>query len=171
MGYASHEGKAFAIGELLRLERDPEFFLDVGAGAGSWHEAVKPWFLQSKWIALEAWEPYITRFCLPERYSLVIPGDVRKISIPQVDVVIMGDVLEHMSKEDAVKVWEKAVDAAWQLVILSIPVVHYPQGHVHDNPYQEHVKDDWSHEEVMDTFSGIKRHVIGSTVGTYVRPR
>ena len=168
MGYASNEGKAFAIGELMKLHKDPEFFLDIGAGAGSWLEAVRPWFLQSKWMAIEAWKPYVERFCLPDRYAAVFTGDARNLSFPQVDVVIMGDVLEHMTKEDAVTVWKKARDSSWQLTILSIPVVHYPQGHVHDNPYQEHVKDDWTHEEVMDTFEGIKRCQLGSVVGTYV---
>lgn len=167
IGYASNEGKAFAIGELLCLERDPEFFLDIGAGAGSWLEAVKPWFLQSKWIAVEAWKPYIERFCLPDRYNLVIPGDAREVAFPNVDVVILGDVLEHVTKEEAVAIWEKARGAAWHRVILSIPIIHYPQGHVHDNPWQEHVKDDWTHEEVMDTFKGIRRHRVGEVVGTY----
>lgn len=171
MGYASNQGKAFAIGELLKLEPDPEFFLDIGAGAGSWLEAVKPWFLESKWMAIEAWKPYVERFCLPDRYAAVFEGDARKMSFPSVDVVIMGDVLEHMIKEEAVKVWDKACDSAWQLVILSIPVIHYPQGHVHENPWQEHVKDDWSHEEVMDTFKDITRFQLNSVVGTYVARR
>lgn len=152
----------------MKLHKDPEFFLDIGAGAGSWKEAVNPWFLDSKWIALEAWKPYVDRFCLWERYKMVIEGDAREKPFPQVDVVIMGDVLEHMTKEEALDVWIKARNSSWQATILSIPVIHYPQGHVHDNPYQEHVKDDWTHEEVMDTFKGITDSKVGSTVGTYI---
>jgi len=171
VGYASNEGKAFAIGQLMRLEPDPQFFLDIGAGAGSWLEAVRPWFLNSKWLAIEAWKPYIDRFCLPDRYSVAFEGDARTHPFPAVDVCIMGDVLEHMTKEEAVEVWAKAREAAWQMCILSIPVIHYPQGHVHENPYQEHVKDDWTHEEVMDTFEGISACQVGSVVGTYVARR
>jgi hypothetical protein len=167
-GYASHEGKAFAIGQLLRLEKDPHFFLDIGAGAGSWMEAVRPWFLHSKWMALEAWDPYIQRFCLWERYRMVLHGDARTLGFPQADVTILGDVLEHMTKEEAILVWKKARVASRQATILSIPVIHYPQGHVHDNPFQEHVKDDWTHEEVMDTFEDVKASQVGETVGTYV---
>lgn len=152
----------------MRSKKDPEHFLDIGAGAGSWLEAVKPWFLESKWIALEAWKPYIDRFCLWDRYQMVIEGDAREKPFPEVDAVIMGDVLEHVTKEEAILIWEKARKASRQLTILSIPVIHYPQGHVHDNPYQEHVKDDWSHEEVMDTFKGIYDSKVHTVVGTYV---
>ena len=167
MGYASHEGKAFAIGVLQKLDPSPEVFLDLGAGAGSWMEAVRPWFLDSRWLAMEVWADYVTRFCLPERYDLTLPLDIRTAAFPQSDVVIMGDVLEHMTKPEALDVWARAREAARLAVILSVPIIHYPQGHVHGNPFQEHLHH-WNTSEILRDLDGITDHIEGETVGTFV---
>ena len=170
MGYASHEGKAWVVEHLRSLPQEPEVFLDLGAGAGSWMEALKPWFLESRWLAMEVWLPYIDRFALRERYDLVIPGDIRKMTFPDADVVIMGDVLEHMSIPDALEVWGRARCAARMGVVTSIPIVDYHQGHVHGNPFQTHVVPDWSTERVLSPIPGITEHTAGEVVGTFWAP-
>lgn len=165
MGYAALHGKAWVIQRLQDLHR-PESFVDLGAGAGSWLDAVKPWFLESKWIAVEAWPAYCERFSLYTRYDLVIREDVRVGSWPSTDVAIMGDLLEHMTERESLEVWDKAQARSHNLV-LSIPIVHYPQDDVHGNPFQKHVDEDWSHERVMDTFRGITAHKLYDVVGVY----
>jgi hypothetical protein len=170
VGFASHEGKAWAVQNLLELERKPEHFLDIGAGAGSWMEAVRPWFLESKWLAIEVWEPYVKQFCLWERYKFVATADARYTPFPQVDVCILGDVLEHMSESDSIDVWNKARAAARQAVIMSSPVVHYEQGHVHGNPFQEHLQPDLNVATILKNYDGITNFVKGETVGTFWAP-
>lgn len=176
MGYASHEGKAFAIDLLLQWADhktpgcgpDTELvFLDLGAGAGSWMEAIRPWFLKSKWIAVEVWQPYVDQFCLPERYHLVTTGDIRDMRFPIVDVVILGDVLEHMTKEEARKVWDSAIASARVGVFMSTPIIEYHQGHVHGNPYQEHVITDWDVESIKADLPGIDVYEQGETCGIF----
>lgn len=172
MGYAALEGKAWVVDHLTYYDPkdSPEVFLDLGAGAGSWLDSVKPWFIDSRWIAVEVWEPYIDRFCLRDRYDVVMSADIRNIPFPQVDVIFMGDVLEHMTEDEAKAVWDKARLAARKKVFTSIPIVHYEQGHVHDNPYQEHITPDWTHKKVKEAFSGIADSFLGETVGVYMAP-
>ena len=43
------------------------------------------------------------------------------------DLVIFGDVLEHMTEEDAVKLWNKVSKQA-RAAIIAIPIIQYPQG-------------------------------------------
>jgi hypothetical protein len=72
-----------------------------------------------------------------------------------------------MTKEEAVAIWQSISKQA-RYAIISIPIVHYPQGHEHGNPYEEHVKDDWTTEEVLKTFSNITIHKAHNVVGVFV---
>ena len=83
------------------------------------------------------------------------------------DVAFAGDVLEHMSKEDAVSVVDKVLKVSKYLMI-NIPIIHYPQGESHGNPYEEHIKDDWSHGEMLSTFPQIIKSKPSRRVGVYM---
>lgn len=131
----------------------PDKVLDVGAGAGKYGKMLKSFGgLYNPIVdAVEVWTPYVDQFGLRDLYDTVYVEDIRQFTpddFEEYDLVIFGDVLEHMSKEDAVAVWNKVNKGA----LISIPIIHYPQGHYEGNPYEEHVKDDWSVEEVLDTF-------------------
>jgi hypothetical protein len=53
-------------------------------------------------------------------------------------------------------------------VVISIPIHHCPQGAWGGNPYEIHVKDDWTHQEVMESFPGIKQFLKKTkTIGVY----
>jgi len=130
--------------------------LDIGAGSGTYYRLITDAGIAKnvEWIAIEAWKPYIEKFNLRSKYSKVINEDVRKIdwkSFRNIDVAIAGDVLEHMTKDEALEVVDHLLNIS-KTVIISIPVVHYPQDAVEGNPFEVHVKDDWSHQEVLDTW-------------------
>ena len=143
----SDNTNVYAIVQLLD-ELRPASVLDVGAGAGKYGDLVRQVLPDSYVDAIEVWEPYIDEYLLNHTYRNIIIADVRTVDIGPYDLVIFGDVLEHMTKEESIKVFNKVTGS----VIISIPIVHYPQGHSHGNPYEEHIKDDWSVAEVLDTF-------------------
>lgn len=147
---------------------DPAAMLDVGAGAGTYAHLFAQHFPGCRRTGIEVWGPYVDRFGLRELYHDLIVADVRDLDpLPAADVVICGDVLEHMSADEAVKVWDRARAAARQAAFLSIPVIHYPQGDLEGNPHEVHVVDDWTHERVLDTFPGIGESWTGQIVGVY----
>ena len=120
--------------------------------------------------AVEVWKPYIDEFDLVSRYNIVHLTDIRgwkDEQFAEYDVVIFGDVLEHMTKTEALRVWDAASTATHAAI--AIPVVTYVQGPLHDNPYEEHVKDDWTHEEVVSTFTGITDSQAFTITGAYWR--
>lgn len=95
------------------------------------------------------------KYKLNERYSSVVGCDARTLdwkTLGRYDVALAGDVLEHMTNEEAVTLVDGILTFCNTLII-SIPVIHYPQGPYEGNPYEEHVKDDWTHEEMMTTWS------------------
>jgi len=148
-------------------ELSPKRVLDVGTGAGKFYDICKSVDPEIIIDGIEAWEPYVYEFNLKDRYNNFFLKDAREHTDFNYDLVIFGDVIEHMSEEDALALWDKAVSGA-KNVLLQIPTVHYPQ-HVEEggNPYQEHVVDDWSVDRVMLFFSHIYDFKVfqGSTSG------
>lgn len=83
-----------------------------------------------------------------------------------IDLTLYGDILEHMTKEEAQDVMDKTL-ATSRLVMVSIPVVHYPQEEVEGNPYEVHVKDDWSHQEFCTSFPNVLTAFVHDHIGVY----
>jgi hypothetical protein len=103
-------------------------------------------------------------------YNTVINDDVRKLDwdmFNPVDLVIMGDVLEHMTKEESIKIVNGVMSVS-RYGIISIPIKHWPQDAIGGNPFEIHVKDDWSHEEVMDTFGKYITKFRAKKIGVYL---
>lgn len=180
MPYSSSEGKDWIIERVLgALDGAPARFhegdrlaprlLDVGAGSGTYAEllaAARPRRLLPYMTAIEVHAPYVERFGLRHLYDEVVIGDAREIEFPQADVVVLGDVLEHMPLADAVAAWGKARRAASTAVLASLPVVPWPQGECEGNPHEAHVET-WTHERVMGELCGIRECWRGAQIGCY----
>lgn len=164
MGTSHPESRPWAIKKILSVK--PRFILDVGAGSGTYADALHASSYNGAIDAVEVWGNSIQKYHLKRKYRVVYNDDIRNFKNFDYDVVIFGDVLEHMSKEDAVAVWQKTAAQA-DYALIAIPIVDYHQGEIDGNPYEEHVKDDWTHEEVLDTFSNITASWTGDVVGAY----
>src|SRR4051794_4595345 len=84
--------------------------LDVGAGMGTYESFRTP---GQTWIGLEVWAPYVEAYDLGRKYDELLTCDVRAVdwsALAPLDLVICGDVLEHMTKDEALAVIEKALD-------------------------------------------------------------
>lgn len=154
------------------IKTNPKKILDMGPGRGTYHTLLKDVLPDTCFEAVEVWGPYVSDFELDKKYSKVIVSDVRYVNLNLLghyDLIICGDILEHMTKEDAVTLVERLLDHCTTLYV-SIPTVHYPQGTSRKNPYERHVKDDWSHSEMLDTFKDLivdSLHLEGKVVSTY----
>lgn len=165
MPYSAHEGKSWVIETLRASPPPPVSILDVGSGGGSWLDALRPWFPGARYTAVEIYEPYLGKFDLRDRYHEVVVADIRDIEIPRNDVIILGDVLEHMPEADAIDVWDRSL-LACRLLFASIPLGEYPQGPSHGNAHEEHVAT-WDDRSIMRAFKGIGPRFIGDVVGVY----
>ena len=168
MGTSHPETKPWVIERILACNAGR--VLDVGAGAGNWLDALRGAGYDGEVYALEVWQPYIEQFQLDGRYDGVYVDDVRTLTRADFggfDVVILGDVLEHMTKAEAQAVWELAQEA--RHAAIAIPIVHYCQGALNGNPFEEHVKPDWSHEEVLEAFPGISESRVFTITAAYWR--
>lgn len=164
MPYSDLESKPWTITQITWL--NPETILDVGPGAGVYAEMLRP-LTDAHITGYEAWEPYIYQFRLLKKYDAITLGDIREAKHFKYDVVILGDIIEHMSEADAVALWERISREA-KAAVISIPIIHYPQGAEHGNPYEIHVEEDWNTERILKAFPGINNYKEFPIVGVYV---
>lgn len=151
MGISSKQGKPETLKWITENKDNINSILDIGAGSGTYYKllsTIKPF----KWSAIEAWKSYIEEFNLEKMYDVVYNEDVRNFVWKEnYNLVIAGDILEHMNKADAEILVEKILNHTDTLII-SIPITHMPQEAINENPFEFHVKDDWTHQEVQSTW-------------------
>jgi len=165
MPYSDPDNKAVAAEWLSEIQ--PVTVLDVGPGAGAYGQIARTISSVGRVDAVEAWEPYLAEFGLRNLYDNVFVEDVRDRQDFTYDVVIFGDVLEHMTKEDALRIYELArIQAKW--ILFSIPIIHLPQGAYAGNPFEIHVHDNWTHEEILDWFPNVERFETFRVTGIYL---
>ena len=145
----------------------PRRVIDVGPGSGTYGRIVRDVAPEATLIGVEVWEPYIDEFALRSIYDEIVIVDAREFTDWESDLVIFGDVLEHMAESDALKLWE-AASASASKILMSIPIIHYPQCAEHGNPFEVHVVEDWSHDRVLDTFPGITEYECYAVTGAYL---
>jgi hypothetical protein len=163
MPYSAEEGKA-QIREWVS-ELAPKSVLDIGPGAGTYAKLLDGLGIERK-ACIEIFEPYVDRFQLRALYDEVIVADARRARYPDVDLVIFGDVLEHMTQREAQLCWREAESCARLGAIISIPVIPYPQGECEGNQHEAHVET-WSHSRVMETFEWITESHTYTEIGIY----
>lgn len=143
--------------------------LDIGVGEGTYFNILSPYLENTKWSGIEAWEPYIKKYELRQKYEILINKDVRQINFaegPSYDLAIFGDVLEHMTKLEA-QTLIKTITPKTNLMIISIPIIDFPQDIIAGNPFEKHVKDNWSHKEVLESFPNIISAFVHEFIGVY----
>mgnify|MGYP006302639655 CR=1 FL=1 len=123
--------------------------LDVGSGSGKYGK-----IFQGKYNyvidAVEVFKPYIVKYKLHENYNNVYNIDLRNFDWPKgkYSLVIMGDVFEHLTVEDAQKFLNKSekLDAN---VIIQLPF-KLTQGKIQNNTFERHLQPDLT-ENIMKT--------------------
>lgn len=153
--------------------------LDVGPGSGNYYDlfngrgeyASDVTIPVGEWVAVEIYEPYIEYFHLNNKYSKIIISDIYDIDWEELgnfDIVFLGDVLEHMEESRGIEVIRKSVQhALW--VVISLPIVDYPQGPSYGNVHETHVeqykperlREILSEYDLLDSFEG-------EVVGVYI---
>ena len=146
-------------------ERPIKRILDVGAGCGTYSDLLNPALPIEQFDAVEAWAPYIGQYNLHHKYDIVVPTDVRLLSpvnLNNYDLIIFGDVLEHMPKMDALKlIYSLHFPTA---IAICIPVLHLEQGEVNGNPYEVHkMENHWTFDEMDATL----KLMLHEAPGTY----
>lgn len=138
--------------------------LDVGACNGKWFDLVGDYLTMD---AIEIWMPNIQKYELAKKYRMVMCSDIINTNYIFYDLIIFGDVLEHMSVSEAQKIIEYARPRCKDMLI-SIPFM-YEQGIKNGNPYEIHVQDDLTPELFEQRYPGFKPIFMSDNYAYYVK--
>lgn len=166
MPSSNPENKRWVLKKIKEI--NPKTVLDVGTGEGHYLEFIKS-FVDSNIIVdgIEVWEPYVEAFNLKDRYDNLFVEDAREFNNYAYDLVILGDVLEHMIESDAVDLWNKISKQA-KYAIISIPIIHHPQDAYGGNPWEVHHEEDWNTNRVLNKFHSIIEYKEFEVTGSFV---
>jgi len=164
---SSRDGKAWIVERLM--DEMPSRVLDIGAGCGTYAQLFRARWPGSHWTAVEVWEPYIAMYKLREQYDVVIIADARtwEPGEGRYGVAFLGDVLEHMTREEARALLDR-MRAVADIVVVSIPIIHYPQGPLFGNPHEIHVEEDWTHAKVCEQLGPPTECLLDGVIGAYI---
>jgi len=140
--------------------------LDIGAGIGTYSSLLQ----EGKYVnmdCVEAWETYITTYDLTSKYRQVFQGDVTTLNInfSEYDLIILGDVLEHIEMSKAQELVSKMSHCD---VIVAIPF-ESEQGIHFDNPFEIHLQADLTFINFFEKFNNFYPLCVRHDYGVFVR--
>lgn len=196
MAFSSSEGKLFFTDWLIQmfLKNQVRRVLDVGAGAGIYGKLVREAWDEANAInqkfnfvnlegsihieAVEIFEPYVERFELHKIYDKIHCHDVLLIVQDSeiYDLVIFGDVLEHMTTDEGIQVWNMFKEKS-KFLYLSIPCKipdkSWSEGYEQqpneweENKYEQHLYN-WTYDEILISLGPFLWQVPLPTVVTMI---
>ena len=137
--------------------------LDVGACDGVWSNILSEWYTMD---AVEVWEPNVEKYHLMDKYRAVICSPIQDWKYEHYGLVLFGDVIEHMTVEDAQKVLTYAKEHS-DMVIVAVPFL-FKQDAIYGNPYERHIQDDLTHQLFLERYPDFTPIVLFPNYGYYV---
>lgn len=126
--------------------------LDVGACDGVWCDLLGDYLNMD---AIEIFPANYLNLLSKGSYEHVYFGDVRymEYNYGVYDIIIFGDVIEHMKVEDAQEVLRYAYPRCEDMIV-SVPW-KYPQGEIYGNKWERHIQDDLTPEIFEQRYPGL----------------
>jgi hypothetical protein len=171
------------------LEKQPKTILDVGIGFGklgflareyleTWKDRVHPKSWEVKIHGIEAWEPYTTLPWIKTVYNDVYPGEVQRWcadyevagayqGVDGYDLIVAGDVIEHLPKDEAVRALKTLLKACKGSVVVNLPLgAAWLNNQIVDgNAYEKH-RSAWEAGDLQQLVGAevVSQHVWGSSI-------
>lgn len=139
--------------------------LDVGAGEGTYYKLLNYWFINMD--AVEVFKPNIKNYKLEKKYKNVYNCDIRDFEYDFYDIIIFGDIIEHLDIKEAQEVLKYAYDRCSEMIV-AVPFM-CEQGIAEDNVYEIHKQPDLTPENVLERYPMLKLLYKNDLYGYYVK--
>lgn len=144
--------------------------LDIGAGCGTYSDLIRGYGY--KMDAVEIWEPYINQYGLKNKYGWVYEENVLKMPLDVLgayDFYILGDVLEHLSVEDAEWLM-KFLKFAGKQYLVAVPYV-MEQGEYEGNVHEIHLQPDLTPDIMAERYPDLELLYGNNFYGYYTNKK
>lgn len=145
------EGKEFISGWIRAKFHKGATCLDVGSCDGNWQSRLGDYLIMD---AVEIWQANIDYHKLNDRYRECWCKDIADFEYEHYDLILFGDVIEHMSVEQAQKAIEYARTRCKEMII-AVPFL-YRQGPMYGNQYERHIQEDLTPEIFSERYPGFE---------------
>ena len=139
--------------------------LDVGAGEGTYYDLLSDYFKNID--AVEVFKPYIDKYNLKDKYNEVFNKNIKDFKYVYYDAIIFGDIIEHLSIEEAQEVLDYAKDRCKELIV-AVPYQN-KQGIEEGNVYEIHKQDDLTPKNMLERYPMLKELYRDNNYGYYVK--
>lgn len=146
------DGKDFIVDWICKRLPECAWILDVGACDGKWADLIRAKRSDIIMDACEIFKPNAAQIL--DKYEQVFVGDIYNYFYPNksYDLVLFGDVLEHMDVWKAKDVLKYARSHVNDYII-GIPF-QYHQGPLYGNQWERHIQDDLTPEIFEQRYPG-----------------
>jgi len=138
----------FFLNIIKKNIKGQQSILELGAGVNSY---IRQLDNSIKITAVDLFEPSIQFSLNNKLYDFFIIGDVNNLTdyVPQksFDTVVAFDLIEHLTKEDGLRLIENMIMVAKHNIIIYTPNGFLPQPSHGNNPFQEHISG-WTFNEM-----------------------
>lgn len=146
-----------------RFDKDLQI-LDVGPGSGSYGIKLRTHF--NNIDACEIYEPYVSQFVLKGIYNKVYIQDILQFDYNNYDYIILGDVLEHLSVDQAQSLIGD-ISEHRNYCMVAIPY-EMEQDDVGGNIYERHLQPDLTHDIFLKRYPQMRLLFKNDLYGLYV---
>ena len=136
--------------------------LDVGACDGKWFDLLCNDF---KMDAVEIYEPNIIKHDLELKYDYVFHGDIEDYLYDWYDLIIFGDVIEHMTVDKAQRVLDYAYHRCKDMLI-AVPYL-WTQPEIYGNKWELHIQNDLTNDIFHARYAGFETLLQYGDYGYY----
>jgi hypothetical protein len=144
--------------------------LDIGAGCGTYSDLLRGYGY--KMHAVEIWEPYIKQYDLNNKYSCVYEENILKMPFDLLDTYdffILGDVLEHLSVEDAQWLMN-FLKIKGKKYLVAVPYLMF-QEEYEGNKYETHLQPDLTPENMLERYPDLELLYGNNFYGYYTNKK
>lgn len=124
--------------------------LDLGCGFGVWGHLLRAIGEGEKFylIGCDIFKPYLQKLHYYCPYDDLILCDARNLPFRSrsVNIVIAFEIIEHLDKNDGIKLLSNLEDLCDEQIVISTPYGFYNQSVVRNNKFEQH-KSAWSKED------------------------
>lgn len=160
---ASYEsGKAAACEWIRRVFAPGATILDVGACDGNWANRLPEYGAID---AVEIYPPNAER--IRDLYRNVYNVDIYDFAYDWYDLIIFGDVIEHMTVEKAQSVLRYARKRCHNMIV-AVPFL-YAQDAIYENEFERHLQPDLTKEIFAERYPGFRPLLEFSNYAYYVK--
>ena len=150
-GSSVERGKIIFLDWLFNNVEKNERILDVGFGSGTYGKLLKTFYYQNI-DGIDAWPEEIEKMGLNYIYDNIFIEDILDFEFEHYDLIIMGDVLEHIPLKESKELLNKFINGKASKLFIQVPYMYENHHAWNNNPYEIHHQDEINKEYMEREF-------------------